>query len=212
MLWLTFTQTPILAQPASPSPPAQERPTGESPSAPKTVDVQPEGLDEQIAARLQTIAQATQWFESPQVHVKEGVVFLDGRTSRLEDRDWAGELARRTQSVVTVVNRITLTERSILDLAPALDELRTLATHAVQASPFIGFGLMVLIIAGFAARFTSRLARRLLSRRIANPLLREVTTKALSILVFLFGLYLVLRVSGLTRPALTVLGALALPD
>jgi hypothetical protein len=77
LLWFTFTQTPVLAQPALLGLPAQERPTGESPSAPKTVDVQPEAADEQIAARLQNIMQATQWFENTQVHVKEGVVFKE---------------------------------------------------------------------------------------------------------------------------------------
>jgi small-conductance mechanosensitive channel len=51
---------------------------------------------------------------------------------------------------------------------------------------------------------------RLLSRRIASPLLLRVVARAISIPVFLLGIYFVLRVSGLTRLAITLLGGTGL--
>ena len=206
LFWLALMPSVALAQESTPSLPSQDRPPPEDPTTSKTVDVAPVAQDAHIATRLQNILQATQWFEHPQVRVTEGVVFLQGHTPREVHRDWAGELAQRTQGVVAVVNRIELKERSIWNLSPAIDELRTLVQRAVQASPFLGFGLIVLGLSWGAARGVARLSRLLLRRRVANPLLREVTTRALSLGVFLLGLYLVLRVSGLTRLALTVLG------
>lgn len=188
------------------SPLAEDASPVETPSPPKEIAVQPTAPDEQIAMRLRNILQATEWFEQPQVRVKEGIVFLQGATTREEHRVWAGNLARNTQSVVAVVNRIILTRPPLFDWSPALEELHALVEKMVQAAPFIGFGLIVLLLSWFASRFTSYYTRRLLRHRIGNNLLREVTTKTCSILVFLLGLYLVLRVSGLTRLAVTILG------
>ena len=174
--------------------------------APTTVQVQPTARDEAIAERLQMILQATEWFEQPTVAVREGVVFLDGRSRREEYRTWAGDLARNTQDVVAVVNRLQVVDRSPWDFTPALNELRSLWRSIVQALPLIGFALLVLVIAWVAARQTARAARHLLRRRVVNSFLRDLVSILLSIPVFLLGLYLVLQMAGLTRLAVTVLG------
>lgn len=174
--------------------------------APSTVQVQPTARDEAIAERLQTILQATEWFDQPTVTVREGVVFLDGRTRREEYRTWAGDLARNTQDVVAVVNRLQVVERSPWDFTPALNELRSLWRSIVQALPLIGFTLLILLITWIAAQQTTRAARYFLRRRIGNSFLRGLVAMAVSIPVFLLGLYLVLQMAGLTRLAVTVLG------
>lgn len=207
LLCLVLAQPSALAQDVLPSPPtSQAPPSPDSPKVPKTVDVQPVAQDAQIATRLQNILQATQWFENPEVRVREGVVFLDGQTSKIEYIEWASELASNTQGVVAVVNRIELAERSLWNLTPALVETRALWKKTVQGLPFIGFGLIVLVLSWFIARLASHLTHRLFDRRVTTPLLRNVIARTVSILVFLFGFYIVLQVSGLTRIALTLLG------
>jgi hypothetical protein len=69
-----------------------------SPTAPlEKVDVAPSVSDDEIASRLVRILQATGWFQEAKVRVDEGVVFLTG-TARDEDvKQWAGDLARRTE-------------------------------------------------------------------------------------------------------------------
>ena len=190
---------------------ADDRPTTgteseEAIAAPDQVDVQPVARDEEIAQRLLTILQATEWFSAPQVTVRDGVVFLDGQTGRTEYRTWAGDLARNTQAVAAVVNRIGVTERVPWDFSPAFTELSTIGRSTLQVLPLILFGLLVLVLAWFAMHFTRRLANRLLQRQIRNSFLRNLTTTLLSVPVFLIGLYLVLQISGLTRLAITVLG------
>lgn len=54
------------------------------------------------------------------------------------------------------------------------------------------------------------ISRRMLQRRMRNRLLREVVAKAVAIPVFLAGLYIALRISGLTQLAATVLGGTGL--
>jgi small conductance mechanosensitive channel len=178
--------------------------------APEIVAVEPLVQDDQISQRLVAILQATGWFTRPAVAVQDGVVFLDGRTLREEHREWAGNLARNTEAVVAVVNRIQVIERSPWDFSPAWAELRRLARATVQTLPLILFCLLVLGVAWLAARGTARLARHLLRERIPNPFLRDLTATLLSIPIVLLALYLILQTVGLTRLALTVLGGTGL--
>ncbi len=175
-------------------------------SAPQQVDVQPVARDEEIAQRLLTILQSTEWFTTPQVTVRDGIVFLDGETASGEHRTWAGDLARNTQDVVAVVNRISVTARSPWDFTPALAELNGIARSTLQVLPLILFGILILVLAWMAMRYTAQAADQLLQHQIRNSFLRNLATTGLSIPVFLLGLYLVLQVSGLTRLAITVLG------
>lgn len=68
--------------------------------------VEPIADDSAIEARLQRILDASEWFQQPRVEVSEGIVFLDGVTELEERREWAGRLARTTQDVVAVINRM----------------------------------------------------------------------------------------------------------
>lgn len=178
-------------------------------SAPK-VEIEPLAEDDQIARRLTDILEATTWFENPEVRVDEGVVFLRGLTHQADYRTWAGDLARNTQDVVAVVNRIEVLERSMWDMTPAWGELRKLGREAIQMLPLLGLAVLLLIATWFAASWSTWLARSLLKRRVKNSLLIGVFSRAVAIPVFLLGLYLALRVSGLTQMAATVLGGTGL--
>lgn len=192
---------------------AQETPPGEDspPSeAPKTVEVQPLAQDEEIAARLERILKATEWFEGVEVDVDEGVVFLRGNTSKQEYKEWAARLATQTQDVVAVVNRIEVAERSIWDFTPALTELQKLGKEAVQLTPLVVVALVLLALTWGLARLVVVAVHSLSAARIENKLLRRVSANLVAIPVFLLGLYLMLRISGLTQLALTVLGGTGL--
>ncbi len=177
---------------------------------PDKVDVQPLAEDAQIEARLERILEATEWFERTEVRVDEGVVFLQGATDTEEHKEWAARLAGNTQDVVAVVNRIEVTERSMWDLSASWQELRDLGAEAVRNSPLIAVGLLLLLVTWFVTKWSARGASSLLRRRLKSHLLRSVAARAVAVPVFLLGLYLVLKVSGLTRLAMTVLGGTGL--
>ncbi|MEZ6071285.1 MAG: mechanosensitive ion channel family protein [Pirellulales bacterium] len=195
--------------PQTAAPPA-ESDAEPAPSAPDQVDVEPVAADEQISTRLTRILDATEWFEDPRVAVDEGVVFLSGRTDAKQHQEWAAQLAANTQDVVAVVNRIEVTVPSMWDLSPAWTALHELGAETVQNSPLIAVGLFLLVAAWLAARWSVRAVDLLFRRRIKSQLLRNVTARAAAVPVFLFGLYIVLKVSGLTRLAVTVLGGTGL--
>jgi small conductance mechanosensitive channel len=177
-----------------------------APAVPSAVEVNPTARDEEIASRLQSILEATDWFAASQVSVENGVVFLSGRTGQDSYRAWAGELASKTRDVVAVVNRIEVEERPPWDVTPALEEVQSLAERAIRVLPLLALAASVILLSWFARGLVMRLARPVLARRVRSPLLLDLTTRLVAVPVVLLGIYLALQFLGLTRLALTVLG------
>jgi small-conductance mechanosensitive channel len=178
--------------------------------APAKVDVNPVARDEEIRQRLQRVLDATEWFTAPDVRVEEGVVFLEGRVASDELKKWAGDLARNTQDVVAVANRMEVAEPSIWDLGPAWHGLDVLWRDVLRSLPLLFLGLLILGLSVGTGLLAARGTRSLLRRRIQARLLRNVVAGGIGVLVFLVGTYIVLRVSGLTQLALTVVGGTGL--
>jgi len=182
----------------------------DAPSAPERVDVEPLAEDTQIADRLKNILEATDWFREASVRVDEGVVFLAGKTAETEHRQWAGQLASKTQDVVAVVNRIRVDVPDLFDFSSAWAELRQMARSFVQSLPTLVAGLILLVVSWIVAKAAAGVTRRINKRRITTPLLREVIAKLVAIPVLLLGVYVALRITGLTQLAATVLGGTGL--
>jgi small conductance mechanosensitive channel len=178
--------------------------------APAKVDVKPVARDDEIRNRLQSVLDATGWFIDPRVEVREGVVFLNGRTETDDLKKWAGDLARNTQDVVAVANRMEVLEPSAWDFSPAWGGLLVLWRDIIRSLPFFFFGLLILILSAGAGMLATRGARMFLRRKVQAKLLRNVMARGMGVLVFLSGVYIILRVSGLTQLALTVVGGTGL--
>jgi small-conductance mechanosensitive channel len=177
---------------------------------PATVDVKPVAGDEEIRKRLQSVLDATGWFTDPRVEVREGVVFLNGRAETDDLKKWAGDLARNTQDVVAVANRMEVLEPSVWDFSPAWGGVLVLWRDFFRSLPFFFFGLLILTLSAGAGVLATRGARTFLRRKVRANLLRNVIARGIGVLVFLFGVYIILRVSGLTQLALTVVGGTGL--
>jgi small conductance mechanosensitive channel len=180
------------------------------PEPPGRVEVQPVAKDDQIRQRLADILHTTGWFGAPEVAVQDGIVFLKGTTENDESRKWAGDLAKNTEGVVAVVNQIEVAPTTIWDFDPTLQILNDLARRFVRSLPLLVVAIAVIVISWVAARLMVHVLRRGLLDRTPSPLLREVTARAGGVLVMLVGLYLVLRIAGLTQLALTVVGGTGL--
>ena len=178
--------------------------------APEKVNVNPVARDEEIRQRLQSVLDATDWFTAPDVRVEEGVVFLKGHVASDELKKWAGDLARNTQDVVAVANRMEVAEPSIWDFGSALHGLTGLWRDFLGSLPFLILGLLILGLSVGAGVLATRKSRSLLRHRIQARLLRNVIAAAIGVMVILAGTYIVLRVSGLTQLALTVVGGTGL--
>jgi len=177
---------------------------------PERVEVEPHARDDEIRKRLLDILDATGWFAAAEVRVDEGVVFLHGSANVPESKEWAGNLARNTEGVVAVVNKMNVASPSAWNFQPAEAELHSLTQAIVRALPLIVMAVLVLALAWLSAKGIVYTLRHILRGRIGSSLLREVVARTFGFLIFMLGLYLVLRMSGLTRLAVTVIGGTGL--
>lgn len=192
------TKTTVTPPPVNTSPPAAK------------VDVAPLAHDDEIQARLTKILRVAGLIENPQVKVKDGVVFLTGRTALDANKQWAGDLARNTEDVVAVVNHLEVVHGAIWDFSPAFDSLKQMEINLVRSLPLIASGLLILALAYAAAIMATRWMRRGLENRVYAPLLREVFARCAGFLVLIIGLYITLRIANLTHLALTIMGGTGL--
>jgi len=190
--------------------PPRQMATDELSAAPDKIEINPVALDEEIGQRLKSVLDATGWFMNPDVTVTAGVVILSGETETAELRKWAGDLARNTQDVAAVANRIEVLVPSIWDFRLASEGLFDLWRDFVVALPFFALGLIVLAMSVGAAIMVTNGAKIFFGKRVKAHLLRNVFAYGFGILTFLLGVYIVLRVSGLTQLALTVVGGTGL--
>lgn len=166
--------------------------------------------DDRIAERIQQILTATERFTALDVQVREGVVFLKGTAPTEEGKKLAADLARKTEGVAAVVNNITLTQSPLWTLQPAKDEITRLVRALIRGLPLFVLGLIVLTVFALIAGGVSRAVERLSSRVTDSELLRGITRRAVFFLVLVFGVYIALRISGLTQIALTVVSGTGL--
>ena len=109
-----------------------------------------------------------------------------------------------------MANRVEVSEPSIWDSRPAWSGLLILWRDFIRSLPFFLFGLLILALSAGAGVLATRGARVFLRRKVRANLLRNVFARGMGVLVFLFGVYIILRVSGLTQLALTVVGGTGL--
>ncbi|MEM9824957.1 MAG: mechanosensitive ion channel domain-containing protein [Planctomycetota bacterium] len=180
------------------------------PEVASKVDVSPVNQDDRIAQRLRDIFEATGWFERSEVRVDRGVVFLSGVAKRQEHREWAEATAIRTGNVAAVVNRIRVDDPPVWNFAPAWASMKQLARETTGLMPLILVAIVMTVLAFLAARVGRRLATRIAASRMESRLLSQVVGNAIAVLIFIIGFYVALRVSGLTRLAVTLLGGTGL--
>lgn len=193
----------------TPPPADQQRQDSEPTELAERIRVTSDSSDEAIDRRLSGILEATGWFPEIKVEVKQGIVFIDGRTATDKRRIWAGELAAKIEDVTAVVNRIEVAGSSPWDLSPVIEEIQTLWNTLLQIIPRFALALVVLFLFWKAARMVVKILYGILERRF-NPLLRELASRIIITLTLLLGFYLALQIAGLSGLAATVLGGTGL--
>lgn len=205
---LLAAMTAVAAPPATPVDTARE--TGELTTPDTPVEVVEPTRDQDIAGRLRRILDATGRHDDVHVEVRDGVVVLTGHVRDNGRREWAGDLARRAQGVVAVINDLEIAARPIWTLEPAVRETRELWRQLINGLPLIVLGLFVLIMVIAVALGIVRLLSGSLRRRVPSELVRNVLEKIVLVLVVLVGLFLFLRITGLSRMAVTLAGGTGL--
>lgn len=179
---------------------------------PDTVAVSNVANSEQIESRLRSILDATQWFEDTRVESVDGVVTLSGKSDSEEHRQWAEQLAMRTQDVVSVRNEIEV--ETAIDFSSSWNvigqSLTNLWQDFLRRSPLFIAAILVVLLTWGVARLSAAILEKFLirSNRIRQSL-KDLLSLLCSIGVWIAGLLIaaVVAFPGMTPArALAVLG------
>lgn len=176
----------------------------------KSINVTDKVGDNAIQARIQNILVTSDWFLDVSVTSVEGIVVLSGSTAVQEYRDWAGSIATRTEGVVAVINKIGVDTGDDNSLSPVVKESQLLWRKTVNALPFVGISVVVLLFFFMLSRYVARLSLRVTRAKIPSLMLRRLIANVIAAPIILIGIYLVLRVTGLGQVAATIVGGTGL--
>jgi small-conductance mechanosensitive channel len=190
-----------------------QSPTEENAPA-QTVSVEDVSDDSAIRQRLIKIYDAAGkagWLTNAEVDIDSGIVTLQGRTDTEEHRQWAANVAKKTQDVVAVINELELDDSvDLQDTQEVVQQsLDSLWTDFLKRSPLLLAAVVILIITGLLAKLSAWIAHRLLDNRGMRTSLKDLVYQLTSIAVWIVGLLIatVIAFPGMTpAKALTVLG------
>ena len=111
---------------------------------------------------------------------------------------------------MAVVNNIKVETDPESTFELAREEFTKLTQQTLQAWPWAVLAVVILLLTWFLSHVVASLSTRVLSSRISSPLLLRVVVRLISIPVLVLGIYFVLRLAGLTRLAVTLLGGTGL--
>lgn len=205
MIGFVFALLVLLCQPPAPvhAQAENEQPEG-STQLDDPIQLRSTEADSEIRDRLIDIYQASEWFTELQVVSEAGIVTLDGNAEDEAARDWAGQVARDTEGVAVVINRLQINVPPAIDSFSMQEEVADLWKGFIRLLPLIGIGLLVLITSVFIARLLSGLIAMPIERLTDSKLLQNISRKLVALLIVLAGLIIFLNITGLTAVAVTI--------
>ncbi len=181
--------------------------TTDKAKVPQKIEVKPLTKDKEIQERIENILNATTWFKAVNVKVNDGVVFIQGKTKTEKRKKWAENLVQNTENVVAVVNQIDLQATTLGEFH---QQIRNVTNEQwqrfISLLPFLGFSLIIFFMAWLVSKVASASMRKSMHYRGIHPLLADVLARGIAIFCFLVGLYIIMRVLGLSTIALTLIG------
>lgn len=170
------------------------------------IEVNQTVTDQAIQKRFFNVLKISARIQEPKVEVTEGVLVLSGWTDDEADKVWVEKAANRTEGVIAVVNNIEIRHGEQWDLDPAFNEAMSLYDKLIRSLPKISIALLVLILTWVLAKLATALATRGLAHKVKNPFVLRMGARLFAVPVVVVGIYMVLKLTGLTNLALTVVG------
>ena len=172
----------------------------------QVISVESQIKDEAIKQRLENIIQASQWINNTAVEVNEGIVIIQGDTDNKVHNQWIESMANKTDGVIAVINRIKIQNKEIWNLEPAANETIILFNKFVRSLPTIFTGILILLLTWYISKLVVHLARTLFKKKIHSPFILNLSARVISIPIIVIGIYLTLKLTGLTQLAVTIIG------
>ncbi len=162
-------------------------------------------------SRIYAAAESSGWLTETEVEVASGIATLHGVADTSEHRQWAENVARKTEDVVAVINDMTLNESTDLKNTREVvgNSLDSLWKDFLKRSPLLLAAVVLLGFTSLLAKAVAWTTHRLLDKRGMRASLKDLVFQLSSIAVWILGFLIatVVAFPGMTpSKALAVLG------
>jgi small-conductance mechanosensitive channel len=162
--------------------------------------------DTNIEKRLRDIMTIAPWYENVSIDVRQGVVVLKGEIDHFEHKDWLIEVLKKTEGVIAWVDQMNIQKATIDDLKPDFDAFSSIINKFKNHVPYILIALIVLVLTLAFAFIVDKIVDKILSTRLESQLIVDAVAKLSTVPILILGFYAVLRSTGLTGLATTLIG------
>lgn len=159
---------------------------------------------------IKNLLQQAGWFPHINVAVKEGVVEIKGEVDQKSQIDWLIQTIDRLPTVLAVIDKTELKRNAIVDLTPAVDELKKSVDKTKRELPRIAVGVLMFLMFGLFSYFLNKAVHKLWIRKTPNPFLQTILTKLTMVPIIAVFIFLIFKVVGLTGLAATIVGGTGL--
>ncbi|AZG75001.1 BON domain-containing protein [Shewanella livingstonensis] len=141
------------------------------------------------------------------VEINGSVVKLTGTITELESKQRIINTIAILPGVTDVVDNIQLHAMEPLSLAPLQHDAQQFWTKTLQYLPNLALGLAIFLVLFWLSHPLARLLIRPLTWVTQSELIRLVMQRSFSVLIILLGLYIFLRLAGLTQFAVAIISS-----
>ena len=174
-------------------------------SVSRVIDTDKSPDDQKIQTRIESILKASSKYESLNVSVDDGLVFLAGVAQDIIYVEWAADIAKNVNGTVAVINNIDTAPVDYFTVEPIKNELLNVWFKSLEILPMVAFGLVTLLVFFFMSRPISSWLMKPISYVSDSKLIQAVLRRVISIFIMLIGFYFFLSIAGLTQFAVAII-------
>lgn len=141
------------------------------------------------------------------IEIQGSVVNLHGSVTEQASKERILQTIAALPGVTQVVDNIQLRAMEPLSLAPLQQDARQFWAKTLQYLPSLALGLAIFLLLFWLSRPIARLLIQPLTWVTQSELIRLVMQRSFSMLIILLGLYIFLRLAGLTQFAVAIISS-----
>lgn len=171
----------------------------------RSISLSEKNQDKAIEQKIARILESSGKFTDIDIRVKEGLVRINATAQSLQYVNWPSNVAQNVDGVIGVINDVSAQNINLLNFELFKSQFIEVGRSAFQVLPTVILGIIVFSLFFFLANPVTNIVMRPVSMVIDSKMMSLVIRRSLVTFICLLGLYMFLRIAGLTQIAVAII-------
>ncbi|MEC8009680.1 MAG: mechanosensitive ion channel family protein [Pseudomonadota bacterium] len=171
----------------------------------RSISLSEKNQDKAIEQKITRILESSGKFTDIDIRVKEGLVRINATAQSLQYVNWPSNVAQNVDGVIGVINDVSAQNINLLNFELFKSQFIEVGRSAFQVLPTVILGIIVFSLFFFLANPVTNIVMRPVSMVIDSKMMSLVIRRSLVTFICLLGLYMFLRIAGLTQIAVAII-------